>query len=153
MNGEKRVTLDVRPVPPKDRFETIMGAYDALEPGQVLDLTVDHDPECMYYTLKATQGDEAFTFEYLEKGPIDWRVEVRKTTKEATMKAELPIPATMTVNEAIRRFPATVAVFNEYGIDACCGGAVPIDEAARRDGADPEALLAALQRAAEGTAT
>ena len=33
MNDEKRVVLDVRPVP-KDRFEMIMGAYEALEPGQ-----------------------------------------------------------------------------------------------------------------------
>jgi uncharacterized protein (DUF2249 family) len=78
MSDEKRVVLDVRPVPPKDRFETIMGAYEALEPGQVLDLTVDHDPECMYYTLKATHGDDAFRFEYLLRGPVDWRVEVRK---------------------------------------------------------------------------
>ncbi|HEY8375277.1 MAG TPA: DUF2249 domain-containing protein [Nannocystis sp.] len=78
MNDEKRVVLDVRPVPPKDRFDMIMGAYEALEPGQVLDLLVDHDPECMYYTLKATQGDAAFDFEYLLRGPVDWRVEVRK---------------------------------------------------------------------------
>lgn len=39
---------------------------------------MDHDPECMYYTLKATQGDDAFRFEYLLRGPVDWRVEVRK---------------------------------------------------------------------------
>lgn len=54
---------------------------------------------------------------------------------------------TMTVNEAIRRFPASVAVFNRYGIDACCGGAVPIGEAAVRDAADPDALLGALLEA------
>ena len=53
-----------------------------------------------------------------------------------------------TVTDAIRRFPATVAVFNDFGIDACCGGAVPIAEAAERDGADPGELLAALERAA-----
>jgi uncharacterized protein (DUF2249 family) len=32
----------------------------------------------MYYTLKATRGDEAFEFEYLEQGPEVWRVRVRK---------------------------------------------------------------------------
>lgn len=78
MSEERRILLDVRPIPPKDRFDTIMGAYDALEPGEILVLTVDHDPECMYYTLKATQGDDAFRFQYLERGPVDWRVEVRK---------------------------------------------------------------------------
>jgi iron-sulfur cluster repair protein YtfE (RIC family) len=58
------------------------------------------------------------------------------------------IPAEMTVNEAIRRFPATVAVFNAFGIDACCGGAAPLAEAAVRDGADPNALLEAVREAA-----
>jgi regulator of cell morphogenesis and NO signaling len=46
----------------------------------------------------------------------------------------------ISVNEAIRLVPATVEVFNRYGIDACCGGAAPVLEAAVRDGADPVAL-------------
>jgi iron-sulfur cluster repair protein YtfE (RIC family) len=59
-----------------------------------------------------------------------------------------PIDADLTVNEAIRRVPATVAVFNDFGIDACCGGAAPLAEAAMRDGADPVALLDALRAVA-----
>lgn len=59
------------------------------------------------------------------------------------------IDADLTVNEAIRRFPATVAVFNDFGIDACCGGAASLADAAERDGADPRALLAAVRAAAE----
>jgi regulator of cell morphogenesis and NO signaling len=53
---------------------------------------------------------------------------------------------TMTVNEAIRRFPAMVAVFTNYGIDACCGGALPIGEAAQRHGVPLDALLDRLER-------
>ena len=53
-------------------------------------------------------------------------------------------PAETTVNDLIRAVPATVDAFNRFGIDACCGGAVPIAEAADRDGADVNALLAAL---------
>ncbi|HLL46932.1 MAG TPA: DUF542 domain-containing protein [Longimicrobiaceae bacterium] len=53
----------------------------------------------------------------------------------------------LTVNEIIRRWPAAVEVFNRFGIDACCGGAVPPAEAAARDGADPEALRRALDEA------
>jgi uncharacterized protein (DUF2249 family) len=71
-------TLDVRPVEPKDRFDAIMAAYESLEPGAELELAVDHDPMCMYYTLKATRGDDAFSFRYLEQGPEVWRVRVRK---------------------------------------------------------------------------
>lgn len=73
-----RTGLDVRPVEPRDRFEAIMGAYEALAPGETLELTVDHDPRCMYYTLRATGGEEAFAFEYLEEGPETWRVEVTR---------------------------------------------------------------------------
>jgi uncharacterized protein (DUF2249 family) len=75
--------LDVRPVAPKDRYETIIGAYEALVPGDRLELTVDHDPTCMYYTLKATRGDDAFAFEYLEQGPEVWRVRIRKLLEVA----------------------------------------------------------------------
>jgi iron-sulfur cluster repair protein YtfE (RIC family) len=59
-----------------------------------------------------------------------------------------PLDEHTTVNEAISRHPATLPVFRRLGIDACCGGAKPIGEAARRHGADPEALLEALNRAA-----
>jgi regulator of cell morphogenesis and NO signaling len=53
----------------------------------------------------------------------------------------------MTVNETIQRFPRTVAVFDAHGIDACCGGALPVAEAAaRHDIALPE-LLKALEAA------
>ncbi len=72
------LSLDVRSVEPKDRFECIMGAYDGLAPGETLELTVDHDPKCMYYTLRATQGEESFSFDYLENGPEVWRVMVCK---------------------------------------------------------------------------
>jgi len=70
--------LDVRDVEPRFRFEMIMGAYHALDAGEELDLLVDHDPTCMYYTLKAEHGDESFDFRYLEKGPETWHVRVSK---------------------------------------------------------------------------
>jgi regulator of cell morphogenesis and NO signaling len=54
----------------------------------------------------------------------------------------------LAVNEAIRRYPGTVTVFNRFGIDACCGGAMPIPEAADRDGADTEELIDALAEVA-----
>ena len=72
------VRLDVRPVEPNNRIECIMGAYEELPASETLELTVDHDPKCMYYTLRATRGDDAFSFDYLEEGPETWRVQVRK---------------------------------------------------------------------------
>jgi len=58
----------------------------------------------------------------------------------------------LTVNDAVARYPRTVAIFNEFGIDACCGGAATIEEAARRDGADPDALAEAVRRVVESDA-
>lgn len=52
----------------------------------------------------------------------------------------------LTVNEVVARYPATVTVFNEFMIDACCGGAAPVRAAAERDGADPVAVERALLR-------
>jgi uncharacterized protein (DUF2249 family) len=73
-----RISLDVREVEPKHRYEMIMGAYERLAVDEAIELTVDHDPKCMYYALRATRGDDAFTFDYLEDGPETWRVLVRK---------------------------------------------------------------------------
>ena len=54
----------------------------------------------------------------------------------------------LTVNETIARWPRTVTVFNDFGIDACCGGAATIRDAAVRDGAVLETLMQALHDAA-----
>ena len=59
-----------------------------------------------------------------------------------------PIPRldpAFTVNDLLREHPSTVAVFNAYGIDACCGGARTLRDAAREDGANCCAFLAALE--------
>jgi regulator of cell morphogenesis and NO signaling len=60
----------------------------------------------------------------------------------------LTIDRSATVNEILAQHPATVSVFNAFGIDACCGGDAELAEAASRDGADLNALLAALESAA-----
>lgn len=57
------------------------------------------------------------------------------------------IDAQMTVNEVLRLYPATLSVFNEYGIDTCCGGGIALSVAAERDGIDLAVLLSRLQQA------
>ncbi len=66
------------------------------------------------------------------------------------MPAILELPADLTINEVIHLWPGTVGIFNRFGIDACCGGAVTVRVAALRDGADPGALEAALLDAIRG---
>ncbi len=71
-----RFELDVRPVEPKDRIETVLGSYDGVGPGGTLHLIVDHDPDCMRHLLLSTQPEGSFSFQYLERGPEVWRVDV-----------------------------------------------------------------------------
>ena len=53
----------------------------------------------------------------------------------------------MTVNEIIAAHPPTVAVFKRLGIDACCGGALPIAEVARKHRLNFLELLTELEGA------
>lgn len=53
-----------------------------------------------------------------------------------------------TVNDVLLRHPATVAVFNAFGVDACCGGAASLADAARDAGISLDALLDALRHSA-----
>ena len=50
----------------------------------------------------------------------------------------------MTVNDVLRRVPQTGPVFNAFGVDACCGGARALADAARTAGLEPALLLDAL---------
>ncbi len=61
------------------------------------------------------------------------------------MSKSLPFDGAWSVNQTIATFPQTVAVFNQFGIDACCGGAASVVDAAARDAADPEQMLVALR--------
>jgi regulator of cell morphogenesis and NO signaling len=53
--------------------------------------------------------------------------------------------ATTTVHDLLRRHPATMAIFSRFGVDTCCGGGLPLAEAARHAGVSPDELLAALR--------
>jgi iron-sulfur cluster repair protein YtfE (RIC family) len=62
----------------------------------------------------------------------------------------LALDPTLTLNEITRRHPAALAVLHDHGLDTCCGGALPLAEAARRHGLDAAALRASLERAITG---
>jgi uncharacterized protein (DUF2249 family) len=72
------IEVDARDVEPRNRLETILGAYKSLAHGATLKLTVDHDPSCMELTLRATEPEGSFEFQTVEHGPEVWRAEVVK---------------------------------------------------------------------------
>lgn len=61
---------------------------------------------------------------------------------------KMKITKDIVVNDCIKLYPKTIGVFTRFHIDSCCGGAVSIEDAARRDGAPIEELLDALNAAA-----
>ncbi len=53
----------------------------------------------------------------------------------------------MTINGVIKKYPQTIAVFNKFRVDSCCGGGQAIEKTATADGVDIEGLLQALNEA------
>src|SRR5690625_222327 len=46
-----------------------------------------------------------------------------------------------TVQQVLDRFPQTQETLHRHGLDTCCGGYLPIADAARAAGTDPELVL------------
>ncbi len=67
--------LDVRPLAPAQRHETIFAAYTALAPGAGFVLVNDHDPKPLRYQFEVEHTGE-FTWDYIEAGPRTWRVRI-----------------------------------------------------------------------------
>ncbi|GAB6876566.1 DUF2249 domain-containing protein [Thermaerobacter litoralis] len=75
--GEEAPELDVRELPPFQRHQLIFATYEAMRPGQAFILVNDHDPKPLYYQFAAEHPGE-FEWQYLEQGPIAWRVRIGK---------------------------------------------------------------------------
>ena len=68
-------TLDVRPMPPRLRHDTIFQRVDQLAAGETLRLVNDHDPAPLRYQLDATRPGQ-FVWAYVEQGPEEWAVDI-----------------------------------------------------------------------------
>ncbi|MBS1628347.1 MAG: DUF2249 domain-containing protein [Bacteroidetes bacterium] len=73
--------FDIRPYPPAERHEMFYKAFADIKPGEAFQFINDHDPKPLYYQMEA-ESKEPFRWEYLQKGPDDWKVRVIKIKKE-----------------------------------------------------------------------
>ena len=75
--GEKSVPaeLDVRSLPHSGRHEIILARLDQLVPGDTFVILNDHDPKPLRYQTEALWPGR-FAWNYLEAGPLQWRVEI-----------------------------------------------------------------------------
>jgi len=60
------------------------------------------------------------------------------------------VTADMTINDVVKKYSATMKVFNQYKVDSCCGGAQSVKAAAELNGTNLEKLLADLNAAVGG---
>ena len=75
MTATADAILDVRSEPPARRHELIFDTYHALPEGAAFVLVNDHDPKPLWYQFEA-EFKGAFSWDYLEQGPTDWRVRI-----------------------------------------------------------------------------
>lgn len=69
--------VDVREYAPRDKHAVIFDTFHKLNPGEVMELTNDHDPRPLHYQLLA-EYEGQFEWSYLEQGPEIWRVAIGK---------------------------------------------------------------------------
>lgn len=69
--------IDVRTLPHAQRHMQIFGTLGSLTPGGTLFITSDHEPRPLHYQLE-TAFPGKFSWEYLERGPEVWRVEITR---------------------------------------------------------------------------
>ena len=64
------------------------------------------------------------------------------------MKTQPTIDSSWTINDVIGMYPETIAVFNSFGMDMCCGGDESLQDSAEEAEVDRDSLMIALLEAA-----
>ena len=59
------------------RHDKILESFDDLKSGEYLELSNDHDPKPLHYQFMM-ERENTFTWEYVQSGPLLWRVVIRK---------------------------------------------------------------------------
>lgn len=74
-NHEFATRIDVREYAPPEKHPAIYQTFESLEVGQKMELINDHNPKPLFYEFKMERPD-TFTWDYLEEGPVVWRVAI-----------------------------------------------------------------------------
>ncbi len=117
-------TLDVTRIEPRLKHPSIFKKFDSLPAENSFIISNDHDPMPLYYQMLAERGN-TFTWEYIEKGPLTWKVKISK------LGGILPEP---TIGELVAEDYRKAEIFKKYGIDFCCGGKKTLSKACEEKG-------------------
>ena len=55
------------------------GAFDSLPVGASVLIVADHDPQPLYWMLRAERGETTFAWDSIEAGPARWQARVTRT--------------------------------------------------------------------------
>ena len=72
--------IDVRRMEPVQRHPRIFGAFDALQPGEAIEIVNDHDPLPLYFQFERTRLGQ-FDWRYLQSGPTQWQVRIARVAQ------------------------------------------------------------------------
>ncbi|MEJ1157641.1 DUF2249 domain-containing protein [Prosthecomicrobium sp. N25] len=67
--------IDVRTLPRPQRHVLVFRRFEALAPGEAIEIVNDHDPVGLLYGFGEVYPG-AFRWEYLKRGPADWHVRI-----------------------------------------------------------------------------
>ena len=130
--------LNVMELDPRVKHPTIFQWFDKLAPGEGFILHNDHDPKPLYYQMLNERGN-VFHWEYLEEGPVWWKVRIARRTNDELGDKLIGQIAASDLRKA--------EVFRKYGIDFCCGGKQTLKEACADKGLEITAVEEALGKA------
>jgi uncharacterized protein (DUF2249 family) len=74
---DSRYTVDVRHLAAGEREPLIFSTFKQLATGQSMELVNDHDQKPLHEQFQAELSGK-FVWEYLEQGPVTWRVAITK---------------------------------------------------------------------------
>lgn len=129
--------LDVTLLEPKQKHPTIFVRFDELAEGENLIIHNDHDPKPLYYQLLGERGN-IFEWEYLERGPVWWKVKISKRMSGENDE---------TLGQIAAKDLRKAQVFKKYGLDFCCGGKKTVKQACAEKGLDVTKVEQELQQA------
>ena len=69
--------VDTRTDPATSCADQTNSAFDALGAGDSLEIVADHDPQPLYFMLRAERG-QTFSWDLVESGPDLWRARVSR---------------------------------------------------------------------------
>jgi uncharacterized protein (DUF2249 family) len=71
-----QTVIDARTLPScQERHAAIFNTFDNLSEGEALEVNIDHDPRPLKGKFEE-QRTGRFTWDYLEAGPVVWRVRI-----------------------------------------------------------------------------